>query len=889
MYKIRILTDTWHEIQNDNLKVLNPVLKEKLNGCGSFSYSVPVSDTYYNDYERFKTKVEISEDGAVQFIGRLLETKKDFVNTLTLTFEGEMALLNDVQYPPYEFSGTIAELFTNVIDYYNSKCSSNNQITKGNITVFDKNNYIARTDSNYSSCWSVLSKKLVELCGGYLCMRWVINNHQVYRYLDYLEEAGTLSTQEIEYGENIIDLTQNIEGQDIITCIIPFGAKDEATGEKIDITSVNPTGKNYILSDNVSIFGRIEKVVEWEDVTLPQNLYTKALAYLSEHDTSKTSIKVNAVDLHAVNVEIARLDVGDKVKVKSIPHNIDTTMLITERTRNLNDVSRDTISLGTEEKTFTSSVDSATMNPETQIDEEVVKSLAREQTDILLGGSGGYFEMLYEDPSNPTKPTGFRIMDSESAGTAENVLLVNNNGIGFSNTGVEGFYYNAWTIDGRLSANFISTGILQDSQGNFVLDLDTGTITVGKLTLNTPDLIFGDINNQYIEVTNTIDNKGVLFDGTGEIRMTPTGQFNVQNNIDGEIYNQFLMTQSDTAGNQIYVANNNENAKVVNFLQLGANRKYNDSYGIANTYVQRNYCLADPSQIANYINFISTSDDINKSNYPSQNRLLIYNKKYADPNNANYISLISLEATNSTSIVNYSKGGNYYANSIDCSSNSSSSNNSMTLSNRAYSTSNRTNYIQLFSSSSNNTCIIRNINKDDKTEINANSVELASGTTYTSLDLTNNNLGTNVRGNQISMNCNSSNNVMYINNMARNLSNQNAWGNKITLHSGELTQSGSRNITIANYNNDDPTVISNGIQLYKQDVQNYIDMYCYSQDRNMAQLYLSTFNTCEFMTKDRVNHSHGIHIYTLDSNGNYKDGIMLNGRLLYFSNGYVRY
>ena len=51
-------------------------------------------------------------------------------------------------------------------------------------------------------------------------------------------------------------------------------------------------------------------------------------------------------------------------------------------------------------------------------------------------------------------------LDTPSAETAKNVLRINTNGIGFSTNGVNGPYRNAWTIDGSLVADFITTGVL---------------------------------------------------------------------------------------------------------------------------------------------------------------------------------------------------------------------------------------------------------------------------------------------------------------------------------------------------------------------------------------------------------------------------------------------
>lgn len=498
MFQISIFTDQWHTIYgtSEESLVINPVMKQKLNGCGSVEFSIPVSDKYYDDYTQFKTKVRVSEDGTLLFVGRLLDINKDFNGTKNMIFEGEMAYLNDVQYPPYEYSGTIAGLLQQVLEYYNSHCTVENRITKGRITVTDNNNYIARSNTNYSSCWECLNEKIIKLCGGYMQMRWVVTGSDVYRYLDYLEDPGAISSQSIEFGENILDVKQELQGADIITVLIPYGAEDEETKERVNITSVNPTGKNYIVSSKYAKYGLIEHVEYWDDVTLPQNLYNKAVAYLAQHDTSITTLTINAVDLHAVDEDIARLNVGDTVHVKSVPHGIDTNMIITERNRNLADVSKDTFTIGKQVKTLTSKIDSNGMKVKYDVEEYVeeikteviqaveqlipsddhIETISERQTKIMLGGSGGCLQILSDIETG--KPVALRIMDNENEAEALNVWLFNENGLGFSNNGINGPFFNAWTIDGHLSADSLYTGTLQSRDGSFVLDLDSGTLKV---------------------------------------------------------------------------------------------------------------------------------------------------------------------------------------------------------------------------------------------------------------------------------------------------------------------------------------------------------------------------------------------------------------------------
>lgn len=831
MFRIKILNGSeWITIQDRKNKAVEPVLTEKLNSCGSLVYKTLITDEYYDLYKIMNTKVLVEEDGSIQFIGRLLTYVTDFNNTKELTFEGELALLNDVMYPPYDFAGTPAELLTNVINYYNSKCSSYNQIRIGRITVTDKNDYIARSCKDYSSCWEVINTKLIQLCGGYIKLRWVLSDGEILRYIDYLEDPGKNSEQKIEFSKNLLDVNKEMAGDQICTVLIPLGAEDEETKKRVDITSVND-GRNYIESQNVSLYGKIESVIVFDDVTIPANLLTKAQKYLKDVDKNIHTIKINAIDLHALNVDISRYNVGDVVSVYSKPHEIETSMLITERERNLNDPSLDSISLGKEEKTYTSTSNSS--KEDSIPTEKDIIDLAKEQTGILLGMTGGYLEVLYEDSENPDIPTGLRIMDSKNKGSAKNVILLNSGGFGFSNSGVEGPYFNAWTIDGRLSADAIYTGILQDRASNFKLNMDTGEISVQKLTLNTPELIFGDLSNQYIKISNYSDSSGnkvgVLFDGTGQIIMTPEGKLDISNYVSNKLYNQFQLTYSPT-GKQIY----------------------------------------------------------------------LWNKKQLDTNNANSVSLQSTGAANTFNVINYDLDSTYVGNQISLSSqkNGSYAYHTSEIINRCVGNSYNANTLNFHSykydaGSWGNSITVDNYRKDNG--VRANRLYIASSENYDFAEFGNiyqYSDGTYtylpyINGIICQINKSDYINSLQIQNYP--YENHNIRGNEIELKSNTVSSNGYRTIRIVNYNNDNDTV-SNVIEMRKQDTSNYIDLSCFSAGISMATIQLSAFGNLNITTKDRTNHTHGIAIYTLGANGTYKDdAISINGHVLKFENGYVKY
>ena len=110
-------------------------------------------------------------------------------------------------------------------------------------------------------------------------------------------------------------------------------------------------------------------------------------------------------------------------------------------------------------------------------------------TNLITGGLGGHVVIGTNADGQPNE---ILVMDTEDKATAVNVLRINVNGIGFSSTGYNGPFTSAWTLDGtfdasqinviNLDASTITTGILKDSQGNFVLNLNTGSIKADKIS-----------------------------------------------------------------------------------------------------------------------------------------------------------------------------------------------------------------------------------------------------------------------------------------------------------------------------------------------------------------------------------------------------------------------
>lgn len=309
---------------------LDPVLDKELNNADRLSFVVPRENPTYESIQAMQGIVKVYDDSDRIFHGRVVQTELDFYNQKQITCEGDLAFLNDAVLRPYTYTGSVRGYFTMLINAYNSGVSTDKRLYIGNVTVTDANDTIVRENKDYTTVWSEASDKLLKLLGGYLVTRMQVVNNEERTYIDYLADPGVTGTQVIMFGRNLIDLSNYINGEDLFTRIIPLGARDEDTQEQLTIESVNDN-KDYLVDTSAeALYGRIERVAEWDDVTVASNLKTKGQALLSANIVNTQTIEISAVDLHLLDVNTEALKVGNKYRVVSVPHG-----LTTERNNNL--------------------------------------------------------------------------------------------------------------------------------------------------------------------------------------------------------------------------------------------------------------------------------------------------------------------------------------------------------------------------------------------------------------------------------------------------------------------------------------------------------------------------------------------------------------------------
>ena len=357
MYKCYLNDELLYTPELDEYKLSAAKLSVELNKTGSFKFTIYPDNPRYSFIKKRTSIVTIYNEDRRLFRGRVLNVKKGFYNQLQVTCEGELAFLLDSMVRPYEFKGRVEEYFRFLVESHNTQMDDEARKFKiGRCTVKDPNDYIVRANTGvngYSKTLDEMKEKLVEKLGGYLWTREESDGI----YIDYLEDFETANSQTVEFAKNLLDFEETIKGQDIVTAIIPLGAKlTDENGEEIDerltISSVND-GVDYVYSpEAVEKYGFIYDTVTWDDVTLPGNLLRKGKEELQNRINLTRTIELQAVDLHNMNLDIQSFGLGNYTKVVSKPHDFDEMLLTRKLDINLLDPSDGTLTLGDERVTF---------------------------------------------------------------------------------------------------------------------------------------------------------------------------------------------------------------------------------------------------------------------------------------------------------------------------------------------------------------------------------------------------------------------------------------------------------------------------------------------------------------------------------------------------------
>lgn len=333
---------------SDEYYLQSPILTQKVNLPDELQFTIDPMHPKYGSIVRLASRIRVYRDRALISILRPLDNTLNMRKQEKWVCEGVIAWLKDAIIRPFAFQGSPTDLFAKFLTEYNNQVSQAQQIAIGTVTVTDPNDYIVRSSESYLTAYDAIQTRCVgSSLGGYLYVTYPSGVPT----LNWLASAPDTSTQIIEFGENLTAFSRAVYGGNTYTACVPLGAKDE-DGVPLTIESVND-GKDYIvnqtLADAYGVIYAPTKETTWSDVTIAANLKTKATQWLTNIGaTVKERIDLGAIDLHNADANVESFQFLDNILVKSTPHGLSASYILTEIRIPLNIPSATQITLGGE-------------------------------------------------------------------------------------------------------------------------------------------------------------------------------------------------------------------------------------------------------------------------------------------------------------------------------------------------------------------------------------------------------------------------------------------------------------------------------------------------------------------------------------------------------------
>lgn len=358
MYKIYADDVLIYDSTLEDYKICKGQVTKETDKSGSFVFSLYPDHFYYDNFAKMRTVVTVHKSGRIVFRGRVLDDAVDHWNCKTLKCEGELGFLQDTIQRPGRLSGAPQVVFRQILIAHNGQADDFKQFKLGTCTM-ELTNVISDGDEYMTTLASL--QELVDTYGGHLYITHGDAGTDPIPTLHWVKDFPKVATQPIEFGVNLKNYAKKTNAADIATSIIPLGAKvDDGNSDtedpRLTIANVNG-GLDWIYSEPaVELYGRIYKVVTWDNVTDPEELRRLAYEHLDILVEQAVTVELTAVDMHLLDRSIESYECCDYVPILSTPHRFEATLLCNKQTLDLLKPENDTVTLGHTYSTFTDRV-----------------------------------------------------------------------------------------------------------------------------------------------------------------------------------------------------------------------------------------------------------------------------------------------------------------------------------------------------------------------------------------------------------------------------------------------------------------------------------------------------------------------------------------------------
>ena len=312
-----------------------------------------------------------------------------------------------------------------------------------------------------------------------------------YKYDKYTvrlyQQRGVNRGVTIRYGKNLIDLKQDENCSNVYTGVYAYYSGGNGIVETSPKVTPAPGTYDYtrILPLNLT--------AEFKEAPTAEALKAAAEQYMSDHNIGvpEVSLNVSFVQLEQTQeykdlALLERVELCDTVTVIFERLGVNATAQVTSTVYNVLIDAYDSVTIGNVRKNVAMTIAEQAQEIAKGPDLTALQAAVIEATELITGNQGGY--VVIHSSTGGKTPDEILIMDQPDIESAVQVWRWNKSGLGYSSSGYNGPYGLAMTIDGKINADFITTGgmdaaritagILQSKDGRFLIDLTANTVTM---------------------------------------------------------------------------------------------------------------------------------------------------------------------------------------------------------------------------------------------------------------------------------------------------------------------------------------------------------------------------------------------------------------------------
>ncbi len=332
----------------------NIKINEKVNDYGTMTFScIPsVANFKLNDI------ITVYKDSNVYWQGIIVSITRNFYGDLNVVCYSMLWTLtfNIGQAKSYPSATSLGDIINDIqiannLDY-GSGASINTQYAFG--VSFDGNAY-ADIMQGFELSQNTIIEQIKQLLDPYLY--FYPTYYQPFNSPCFTLNIGEFGTawktinQPIEFGLNLLDFAEENSIANYITSVAPIGQNGLTVGS---YTGQNGSGYIKASAAIITEYGERRARVDF-DIGNVNDLYAAGTQWLTKNAFAELTLSLSAADLsHLTSLGYDEFKLGYFVSVKSTPFGLATTMPILERSIDIQDPAKSTITLSnTYQKTLT--------------------------------------------------------------------------------------------------------------------------------------------------------------------------------------------------------------------------------------------------------------------------------------------------------------------------------------------------------------------------------------------------------------------------------------------------------------------------------------------------------------------------------------------------------